>query len=84
MGQETISYFFFTQAPPLFLTASLLTRRKLLHFTVTQKKNKRLFAVYWQSIHTADQTYYKVGDFHQLLAILLTLGVLTLQVNVLL
>ena len=31
-----------------------------------------------------DQTYNKVGDFHQLLAILLTLAVLTLQVNVLL
>ena len=84
MGQERIFYFFFTQAPPSFLVALPVTPRVLSHFTVTQKKNKRLLAVYQQSRYMTDQAYYNVGDFHQLLAILLNLGVLTLQVNMLL
>ena len=84
IGARVDFLFFFAQAPHSFLAASLLTPRTLSHFTATQKKNKRLLAVYWQSRFMTDQTYNKVGDFHQLLAILLTLGVLTLQVNVLL
>ena len=84
MGREWIFYF----SSLRLRTRSLQLRCSLLaHYHILQrrkKKNKRLLAVYWQSRFMTDQTYNKVGDFHQLLAILLTLGVLTLQVNVLL